>query len=563
MKKLSDSKLLEIRFLVLITSILIISCGKNNASRATGWDINSKKGGFQYNIDYEDQETGPGLVFIEGGTFSKGQVQDDVLHDWNNTPNRQHVMSFYIDETEVTNIMYLEYLDWIKAVFPQNEEKYKRLYEGALPDTLVWRNQLGYVEELTTNYLRHPAYAEYPVVGVNWIQAVQYLEWRTDRVNEYILEREAYVQKDVRFTTEVENGQVDLNSTFNTETYLRRPETTYGGKIDSIAGKKGIKNDTINVYAGVDKGILLPAYRLPTESEWEYAALALVGDREYNAYRGKKKYPWSGEYTRSQKRRTEGDQLANFKLGKGDYGGIAGWSDDGADITIQVKSYPPNDFGVYDMAGNVSEWVADVYRPIVDDEASDFNYYRGNVYLKDVIGEDGKAEIISPEELVYDTLPTGKIIIKRLPGQLKKTEIDEEETFLRQNFSESDNRNYRDGDIESTRLFGQSQDEDLAENKRPETTKMYDAPTHPKVSTNEDGQIVRSKDKSGSRTSLITDEVRVYKGGSWKDRAYWLDPAQRRYLPQYIATDHIGFRGAMSRLGSKSCLLYTSDAADE
>ena len=540
-------------FLFFITLLVIASCGnRKNESRGTGWSINSKKGGFQYNTEFDDQETGPGLVFIEGGTYTKGQVKDDVLHDWNNSPNRQHVMSFYIDETEVTNIMYLEYLDWIKAVFPQNEEKYKRLYEGALPDTLVWRNQLGYVEELTTNYLRHPAYAEYPVVGVNWIQAVQYLEWRTDRVNEFILEREAFVQKDVRFTTDVENGQVDVNSTFNTETYLRRPETTYGGKIDSIAGKKGIKNDSINVYAGVDKGILLPAYRLPTESEWEYAALALVGDREYNAYRGKKKYPWSGEYTRSQKRRTEGDQLANFKLGKGDYGGIAGWSDDGADITIQVKSYPPNDFGVYDMAGNVSEWVADVYRPIVDDEASDFNYYRGNVYLKDVIGEDGKAEIISPEELVYDTLPTGKIIIKRLPGQLKKTEIDEEETFLRQNFSESDNRNYRDGDIESTRLFGQSQDEDIAENKRPETTNMYDAPTHPKVSINEEGQIVRTKDKSGSRTSLITDEVRVYKGGSWKDRAYWLDPAQRRYLPQYIATDHIGFRGAMSRLGSKS-----------
>ena len=540
-------------FLFFLTFLLIISCGnRKNESRGTGWSINSKKGGFQYNTEFEDQETGPGLVFIEGGTYTKGQVKDDVLHDWNNSPNRQHVMSFYIDETEVTNIMYLEYLDWIKAVFPQNEDKYKKLYEGALPDTLVWRNQLGYVEELTTNYLRHPAYAEYPVVGVNWIQAVQYLEWRTDRVNEFILEREAYVQKDVRFTTDVENGQVDVNSTFNTETYLRRPETTYGGKIDSIAGKKGIKNDSINVYAGVDKGILLPAYRLPTESEWEYAALALVGDREYNAYRGKKKYPWSGEYTRSQKRRTEGDQLANFKLGKGDYGGIAGWSDDGADITIQVKSYPPNDFGVYDMAGNVSEWVADVYRPIVDDEASDFNYYRGNVYLKDVIGEDGKAEIIEPDELVYDTLPTGKIIIKRLPGQLKKTEIDEEETFLRQNFSESDNRNYRDGDIESTRVFGQSQDEDLAENKRPETTNMYDAPTHPKVTTNEEGQIVRSKDKSNSRTSLITDEVRVYKGGSWKDRAYWLDPAQRRYLPQYIATDHIGFRGAMSRLGSKS-----------
>ena len=475
------------------------------------------------------------------------------MHDWNNSPNQQHVMSFYIDETEVTNIMYLEYLDWIKAVFPQDQPQYKQLYEGALPDTLVWRNQLGYVEELTTNYLRHPAYAEYPVVGVNWLQAVQFMEWRTDRVNEYILEREAYVQKDVRYTTDFENGQVDANSTFNTETYLRRPETTYGGKIDSIAGKRGIKNDTVNVYAGIDKGLLLPSYRLPTESEWEYAALALVGDREYNAYRGKKKYPWSGEYTRSEKRRTEGDQLANFKLGKGDYGGIAGWSDDGADITIQVKSYPPNDFGVYDMAGNVAEWVLDVYRPIVDDEASDFNYYRGNIYLKDAIGEDGKAKIVDADQLVYDTLPNGKVIIKKLPGQIEKIPIDEEETFLRQNFTESDNRNYRDGDIESTRFFSRfgGESEDDESNKRPESTAMYDAPT-PTRSRDDDGNIRYNKDKSGKRTSLITDEVRVYKGGSWKDRAYWLDPAQRRYLPQYISTDHIGFRGAMSRVGSKS-----------
>ena len=178
---------------------------------------------------------------------------------------------------------------------------------------------------------------------------------------EFLLEREAYVKKDVRYTS------VDANSTFNTQAYLTRPETSYGSKIDSLdggetpiinSGKRGTtKKDTstVNVYAGVEKGLLLPSYRLPTETEWEYAALALVGDREYNNYRGKKKYPWSGEYTRSNDRKMEGDQLANFKFGKGDYGGIAGWSDDGADITIQVKSYPPNDFGIYLSLIHISE----------------------------------------------------------------------------------------------------------------------------------------------------------------------------------------------------------------
>ena len=539
--------------LLITPLLLLVGCGGGNVSRGTGWDINSKKGGFQYNIDFDDQETGPGLVFIEGGTFTKGQVQDDVLHDWNNTPTQQHVMSFYIDETEVTNLMYMEYLDWLETVFPTSEPRYRQIYEGALPDTLVWRNQLGYLEELTTNYLRHPAYAEYPVVGVNWLQAVQYAEWRTDRVNEYFLERESYIQKDVRYT------EIEANSTFSTAAYLKRPETAYGNKMDSLIGKKGqikVGDSLVNNYASTEKGVLLPSYRLPTESEWEYAALALVGDREYNTYRGKKKYPWSGEYTRSSERRTEGDQLANFKLGKGDYGGIAGWSDDGADITIQVKQYPPNDFGIYDMAGNVAEWVSDVYRPIIDDEANDFNYYRGNVYLKSVLGEDGKAEVISPDQLVFDTLPNGKVLLKRLPGELKQMPVDEEETFLRQNFSESDNRNFRDGDIESSRKFGDGSSNENS--NRPETTVMYDAPNTPKASYDEEGNLVATIDSSPKRTTLISDEVRVIKGGSWRDRAYWLDPAQRRYLPQYMATDYIGFRCAMSRLGSKSKVKKTA-----
>ena len=148
---------LQKNILLLAFSSLILSCGgRNNVSRATGWGINSKQGGFQYNVDFDDQETGPGLVFVEGGTYTKGQVQDDVLHDWNNSPTQQHVMSFYIDETEVTNLMYMEYLDWLETVFPLSNEDYRQIYKGALPDTLVWRNTLGYMEELTSNYLETP-----------------------------------------------------------------------------------------------------------------------------------------------------------------------------------------------------------------------------------------------------------------------------------------------------------------------------------------------------------------------------------------------------------------------
>ncbi|TDE51447.1 gliding motility lipoprotein GldJ [Flavobacterium sp. GT3P67] len=550
------NKIMGLRLLISIMLVIgFSSCSKKssskNTSRATGWNMDSKKAGSS-----KKQQAGPGLVFVEGGTFTMGKVADDVMHDWNNTPTQQHVQSFYMDETEVTNSMYLDYLDWLKSVYPPTEENYKNIYEGASPDTLVWRNRLGYNETMTNNYLRHPSYAEYPVVGVNWIQAVEFSNWRTQRVNEALLEKNGYLKKNAKTL------DVTAESNFDTETYLNSPTLAYGGNEEIVlkgknggrkspkAGKDGKVIEPKNVYAQRSSGILLPEYRLPTEAEWEYAAAADVGQREYNIYKGQKKYPWSGGYTRSGKRQSKGDQLANFKQGNGDYGGIAGWSDDGADITNEVKKYPANDFGLYDMAGNVAEWVQDVYRPIIDNEGNDFNYFRGNQYTKNKIGADGKVEIITATNMKFDTLSNGKIVARRYPGQIAQVPVDEKETYLRQNFDKSDNVNYRDGDKQSTRYYNFGSSEADTEKEKEEKI-MYNSPKH-NVTTDSLGKMVRKYDKSSKRTTLINDEVRVYKGGSWRDRAYWLDPAQRRYFPQDMATDYIGFRCAMSRVGPKA-----------
>ena len=553
MKKVVAFKVLLVLALTLASTSCKKSSSSKNSSRATGWQINSREGGFQYNTDFTEQETSPGLVFVEGGTFTKGRVQDDVMHDWNNTPNQQHVQSFYMDETEVTNAMYMEYLDWIKRVYPPSDENFRAIYNGALPDTLVWRNRLGYNEVMTENYLRHPGYGEYPVVGVSWIQAVEFANWRSDRVNEYNLEKAGYLKRDAKIV------DVNAESTFSTDTYINAPTLTYGGNEEIINGEKRnrryVRTDAdgneSNIYATRETGLITPKYRLPTETEWEYAALGLSEVRSYNLYRGRKKYPWDGQYTRNGSRKYRGDQLANFKQGKGDYGGIAGWSDDGADITNKVKSYAPNDFGLYDMAGNVAEWVADVYRPIVDDEFNDFNYYRGNVYTKNAINDDGTVKVVTVDNIVYDTLSNGKIVARNLPGEILQVPVDENETYLRTNFDKSNEINFRDGDRQSSRRFESFNEDDEANGNKDETRKMYNSPKNI-ITRDSSGKLVRQYDKSNNRTSLINDEVRVYKGGSWKDREYWLDPAQRRYFPQDMATDYIGFRCAMSRVGSKS-----------
>lgn len=130
------------------------------------------------------------------------------------------------------------------------------------------------------------------------------------------------------------------------------------------------------------------------------------------------------------------------------------------------------------MAGNVAEWVQDVYRPTVDDEANDFNYFRGNVYTKNKIGEDGTVELVTADNITYDTLSNGRIMARNFPGQIAQVPVDENETYLRTQFSTSDNKNYRDGDRQSTRYFKFGSTEDEKVEGEEEKFRMYESPKH-------------------------------------------------------------------------------------
>jgi formylglycine-generating enzyme len=243
------------------------------------------------------------LVYIPKGSFNYGASDQDVPYRNASQSRTVSVESFYMNKYEVSNGEYLEFVFDLK-------KKDTALYRKMLPDTLVWREKLSYCEPYVDYYFRHPAYRNYPVVGVTHEQAEGFCKWLTER-------------------------------------YAKEEKRKYK----------------------------TARFRLATAEQWEYAAR---GGLDHSPF------PWGGPYLQNKK----GEWLANFTVisqsniawvtlpvkniyGKiedqkilaarysGDRTGIPGQLNDAADITAPVMSFYPNDYGLYNMAGNVEEFVSE------------------------------------------------------------------------------------------------------------------------------------------------------------------------------------------------------------
>lgn len=239
---------------------LFFACHSYKHKSAVGWDYNSpKNGGFQ-KVPFVEQETAPGMVLYQGNELIIDHPEQGL--------DSMTVCAFYIGKYEETNVQYRAYLNYLKQYYST------ATYEAALPDTNFWYQHYDTTAKVEWSdakyyahtYMHHPFYNYYPVLGLNALQIERYAQWKTDRVNEYILIREG-ILPDI--------APKDSTEVFVTSAYFAKTR----GEEGTIKNIEDLNPDTAKDKkkqgraVRFEDGILMPHYRLPTKSEWQLARM--------------------------------------------------------------------------------------------------------------------------------------------------------------------------------------------------------------------------------------------------------------------------------------------------
>ena len=494
-------------FCCLFAVLVFTGCQKQSMttqSEKTGWKYNKPDQGF-FNVNTVYHGKCPmGMIYIPVSTAVRGQNSEMMSIPENNAKKRVAASGFYMDEYEVTNLNWREYIAWLEGVYAHDLTKVVR----ALPDESVWRKELAYNEPFVRDYFTHVAYGFYPVVGVSWRQAVAYCEWRTDRLNENeLILRGVIPYKPLTLINEqIRNDKPDSARKYFFTTKYARDYVTYTNMNADDLGDVYFDPDYRYDLNGDDEisadewkialdGVLYDAeIRLPTETEWEYAAYGLETYR--GMYQQTNTYPWAGDQMRElDDKDKRGDFYANFLRGRGDPIGVQL----NGTLTVPVTFFQPNGFGLYNMAGNVNEWVKDVYRANTN-FVDEVNSFRGN-------------------EFESDSLYAENVLTKHFAGLTPQVRDSMRKVLINERGitkTGGDYRDFKDGD---------------------------------KQSSINDSVLVYKDLTPIEKASLYSNTARVYKGGGWNDRSIWLNPSNRRALEETRCRNDLGFRCVMSTVG--------------
>jgi len=388
---------MNIKKFILLTTVLVLVASCNSGDRGQLVGVKGKSW---------HPEKPYGMTLVPGGAFIMGKSDDDLAGVQDAPTKTATVRAFYMDETEITNSEYREFVEWVRDSIlrlklaemadlegktPGSGDIGEFAYQDSNPEELnayesyiqnTYGNEQRKINRdvelyLDTNDYPDELYAEV-MDGMYLPLEESYNGQRTWDVKQFKFQytfmdiAKAAKDRNLKRSEVIQQQEVEIypdttawirdfaysynepmhNDYFWHDAYGDYPVVGVSWKqAQAFCQWRTIKHNSYQKSKGKQP---VNSYRLPSEAEWEYAARGGLQGATY---------PWGGPYTKNDR----GCFMANFKPMRGDYAA------DQALYTVEADAYDPNDFNLYNMAGNVSEWVNGSYDPGSYEYASTIN----------------------------------------------------------------------------------------------------------------------------------------------------------------------------------------------